>query len=125
MGIDYTGAVLYRTRANGYEMNSPDTGTDMLLLRTGADGQRAQASNEIICVSNTGESLKLFSDEKILGAYSTEKYYYIFAQNNMLRYDKGNMKKVEFTMPEKISEIIPSDGYILLKGESYYRLEID
>lgn len=125
VGIDYTGAVLYRTRANGYEMNSPDTGTDMLLLRTGADGQRAQASNEIICVSNTGESLKLFSDEMILGAYSTEKYYYIFAQNNMLRYDKGNMKKVEFTMPEKISEIIPSDGYILLKGESYYRLEID
>lgn len=97
----------------------------MLLLRTQPDGLRADSSTEMMCVSNDGESLKLLSDESILGAYSTEKYYYIFTQNNMLRYDKGNMNKVEFTMPEKITEIIPSDGYILLKGESYYRLEIE
>lgn len=125
VGIDYTGAVLYRTRTNGYEISQENTGTDMLLLRTQPDGLRADSSAEMMCVSNDGESLKLLSDESILGAYSTEKYYYIFTQNNMLRYDKGNMNKVEFTMPEKITEIIPSDGYILLKGESYYRLEIE
>lgn len=124
VGIDYTGAVLYRTRANGYEIGKENTGTDMLLLRIQPDGQRADFTNEMMCVSNNGESLKLYLDESILGAYSTEKYYYIFTQNNMLRYDKGNMNKVEFTMPEKIIQIIPSNGYILLKGESYYRLEI-
>lgn len=125
VGIDYTGAVLYRTRANGYELEQQDTGEDMLLLKTQPGGLRADAPNEIICVSNDGESLKLFSEENILGVYSTEKYYYIFTQNNMLRYDKGNISKVEFTLPEKITEIFPSNGYILLKGESYYRLEIE
>lgn len=125
IGIDYTGKVLYRTRANGYEMDQKSTGTDILLKKSGTDGQRSNGRPELLCIAHDGASIRLFADQEILGAYSTEKYYYLFTANNMFRYSKRGMDKVTFTLPEIITEIIPADGYILLKGESYYRLEID
>lgn len=126
--LDLSGKALYQARVQGYEFFAADESKatqELLLYPLSPQGKRPETLYTLRALE--GEEYRdITLPEPILAATVTARYYYVFTRYNCYRYQKNNLQRVQYPLPDSVSQVTAAPGAVLLTTDTgFYRMALE